>query len=79
MAQDGPAAVLTQSTFPQEEITDGRTRARLLDQEDSSTQRRIMSSGESFRRWLGTLGDIISFIKNVYDLYVQIRRWLYGY
>ena len=30
----------------------------LLDQEDSSTQRRILSSVESFRRWLSLLGDI---------------------
>ena len=51
----------------------------LLDQEDASTQRRIMTSVESFRRWLRLLGDIVDLLMNVYDLYIRIRRGLYGY
>ncbi len=45
----------------------------LLDQEDSQQQRRILSSLESFKRWLSLLGDILDFVINLNQLYLKAR------
>lgn len=50
----------------------------ILDQEDASEQRRVLSSKSSFERWLdrlGLLADIIRALINVYDLYMRVRRY----